>query len=228
MVKETPPKRKPKPKPKRTPRKIQTLGRTTTESVHKHTGKHWDDWIRILDKAGCRHMKFSEITKTLKKFRIGRWWEGAVAMGYEMHIGRRIEGRNQKGEYALTATKTLPIARAKLWEFLISEEGQLAWLRPLTPLQEITPKAQFEVEGGIFGEIRTQKEPERIRLRWQDTEWPKASTLNLGIAANEPNKSILYFMHEALPSPRLREQMREYWKQRLEDVRRDLEKRHLI
>lgn len=203
---------------------IAAIGKVTAESVYKATKKTWDEWVPILNKAGAKNMTFREITKFLaKKYKLGTWWQGAVAAGYEIHIGRRIEGRNQKGEYSVTATKSIKLNRDAIWDFITSEAGQALWLRPMTPIEDFAPKTQFEVEGGIYGEIRTLKPPERLRMRWQDTEWPKPSVLNIGIAQHRPNSSILYVMHEALASPRLREQMREYWRERLEEVKRAIE-----
>src|SRR5688572_1797323 len=77
---------------------IEKIGKVKSESVLKCTGKSWAQWIAILEKAGARWMTHKEIVAFLKKYKLSQWWQQGVATGYEMHIGRKAEGRNEKGE----------------------------------------------------------------------------------------------------------------------------------
>ncbi len=157
------------------------------------------------------------VSHLAKKYKLSLWWRQIVSSSYEIHIGRKIEGRNNKGEYATVATKTLSIEQKKLWKFLISSDGQQLWLKPIVPIK-FAPNQQFESDGGIFGEIRTLKAPERIRLTWQDSDWEKHTVVQV-ICHGRPNgKTMFGFQHEKLKDLRLKKQMLLHWKDVLERI----------
>lgn len=210
-------------KQKVSPKEVVTLlNKVTSKSVLKNTKKNWDQWIQILDDAGARNQTHKEIVAFLKKkYKLMIWWQQLVTSSYEVHIGRKIEGRNDKGEYATVATKTIAITQRKLWNFLMSPAGQKIWLKPLSPMK-ILLKEQYEAEGGIFGEIRTMKAPDRMRLTWQDSDWDKASVIQL-LCHERPNgKTMLGIQHEKLKDLRLKKEMLAYWKEVLNKLEMNL------
>ena len=197
---------------------IKKLGMYSTESVKKHTGKSWDQWIQILDKAGAHLLSHQEIVALLKKkYKLDPWWQQGVTGGYEIHSGRRVFGQNSKGDFATTSTKTLNITPKNLWKLLLTDEGLQCWLKPLSEFG-LTKGEAFETEDGFFGEVRTVKAGLRARLKWQDPEWDKASIMQIYLAARPGGKCILVFSHENLSSARLRESMKERWKEALEAI----------
>ena len=205
-------KRKTKSTLKSKPVVIEKIGITKTESVMKHTNKNWDEWVEILSKVGAHQWAFKEIVAFLKKkYKLTPWWQYVITMGYEIHIGRRMEGQNQKGRYTVTATKTAPLGQKKLWTFLTSEEGLNIWLKPLSPVN-FKAKTSFEVPGEIYGEIRTMKAPTRARLSWNDQDWDKTTFVQLYLAPRNKDKCLLAFQHENLMDARAKEKMRLYWK----------------
>ncbi|MFS4458999.1 SRPBCC domain-containing protein [Bdellovibrio sp. HCB2-146] len=203
--------------------KITKIGRVSAESVVKGTGRNWDEWIAILDKNGARNQTHQEIVAFLaKKYKLTAWWQQGVTTAYEIHIQRRAEGRNTKGEYMLTSTKTLKCDAKKLWKFLVSNEGVAIWLKPLSPVK-IKPGEPFETETGAYGEIRTMKAPDRIRMTWQEPEWTKKSVLQVWVVGRANGKSILVFNHEQLRDGRLRHQLKEHWMDVLVAVKEQVE-----
>jgi len=199
-------------------KKIEKIGKVSSASVAKGTGRGWTEWMDILRKAGAGHMDHQTIVALLKrKYKLTPWWQQGVTYGFELHSGRRLEGANLKGQFSAMGSRTFSLSQKKLWRFLISEEGQNLWLKPLSPL-EFKPKRMFEAEGGIFGELRTMKAPERARLTWQDTEWPKPSILQIAVIPREGEKSILVFQHDVLKDGRLRVQMKRHWKSVLDEM----------
>jgi len=183
--------------------------------VLKGTGKNWDQWMKLLDQAGAGYWNHQEIVAHLKrKHRLTAWWQQGVTLGYEYHKGRRIEGMSLKGTFSLTATKTLPLPQAQVWKLLVSSKGQVHWLKPLSPLK-IATKASFECDGGIFGQVRTFKAPLRLRITWQETEWPKPSTVQIHVVSHRKDKSVLVITHEGLKDGRLRTELRAHWKKTL-------------
>ena len=189
-----------------------------TESLVKHTKKSWDQWIDLLNKSGARNLDHGEIASHLKKkYKLTPWWQHAVAWGYEVHIGRKVEGRNAKGRWSLTATKSLHRSSKDMWRYLTSEEGQAVWLKPLDPLS-IEPKVAFETSDGFFGEIRTIAKARRIRVSWSDPEWDRPSYVTLMIVHRPGAKCLLAFMHGEIPDSRTRDQLRVRWRDVLEEV----------
>lgn len=184
----------------------------TSASVKKGTGKSWDQWIEILDRLGAREMTHRNIVLHLqKKYRLTPWWQQGVTLGYEIHIGRRVEGQNGKGLFTTTTTKTLKAPASAVWKWLNSAEGQSLWLKPLSEFK-LKPKAVFETEEGVFGEVRTMLVNRRARLRWQEDTWERPSILQIYLVPRKNGTCILCFTHENLATGRLRLQMRDYWR----------------
>lgn len=199
--------------------KITKIGKVSSQSVLKCTGKNWDQWIALLNKANAKKWPHREITMLLKKkYKLSPWWQQGVAMAYELHNGQRVEGRNAHGYYSTVATKTFPLKSEAAWNFLTSETGMDAWLNPLSPFTWKVGQG-FEVDGGIFGEIRTLKHGARARLTWQEAHWLKPSVLQIHVVPREGDKCMLVLQHEKIPSANLKEKLRNQWKAALSNLR---------
>lgn len=192
--------------------------RISSASVEKHTGKNWAQWFQLLEKQGASQMKHQALVAHLvRKYKLSLWWRQMVATGYEIHIGRKVEGRSEKGTWSLTVSKSILASQKRLWDFMISDEGQALWLKPLTPFTLIRG-ANFEIEGGQFGELRTFKKPDRLRLRIEDTELEKPWTFNVWTVKRPQDKSILVFTPEGLPTARMRQELRVVYRQRADEI----------
>lgn len=188
------------------------VGKVTTGSVFKGSGKHWKEWIRILDKKGARAWSYGEIVAFLKKtHKLTPWWQHGVALGFEIATGRRKEGQDAKGKYMVTATKSFSLTSQKIWTLLVSEAGVQIWLSPLAPIK-LRPGTAFETKDGFFGEIRTLTQPRRIRLMWQDPEWEKHTFLELLLVNRPGKKSILVFNHTGLKDAESKARLGERWR----------------
>src|SRR5687768_10050998 len=96
------------------------VGRVSSESVRKHTGKDWKTWVRLLEAAGARNLPHGEIVALLKKkYRLTPWWQQGVALGFEIATGRRRPGQDAKGKYMVTATKSLSVDAKAAWKRLV-------------------------------------------------------------------------------------------------------------
>ncbi|MEK7357274.1 MAG: SRPBCC domain-containing protein, partial [Bdellovibrionota bacterium] len=191
---------------------VEKIGMYKSDSVKKHTRKTWDEWISILTKAGAERLEHGEIANLLKKkYKLTNWWQHVVAGGFEIHIGRKVEGRNAKGRWSLTATKSIHYAAGDVWKFLVSDEGQRTWLRALDPVT-IEPKTTFETDDGFFGEIRTMKKGERVRLSWNDPDWDRHSFVQMYLVKRPAEKCLVAFMHTDLPDASARDRLRQRWK----------------
>ena len=201
---------------KKLPTQFKKIGRVTTASVEKGSGSSWDEWISILTKAGAKSWTHQEIVQWLaKKHKLTPWWQQGVTLGFEIATERRIEGQNQKGEYTVTATRTIALSPPALWRLLASPVGLAAWLQPLSTFR-LKAKAEYECEGDVFGEVRTLVAGRRVRMTWQETDWPKPSVFQLGLVARPGKKSILYISHDGLKTVHEREVLRARWKSGLD------------
>lgn len=197
---------------------LEKIGRVTSASVLKSTGKEWDAWVKILNLAGARHWTHGETAAFLaQKYKLSLWWQQGVAHGYQLAIGNRMEGRDLKGNYSTAASRTLKIDQKALWKFVTSKAGGAMWLKPLSPVAFIKGGA-FETEDGFFGEIRTLKSPERLRLSWHHDEEEKATVLQVNMIDRPNKKSVLVIQHTELKDKRLRDEMCERWKKALAEI----------
>lgn len=195
------------------------IGKVSTESVFKHTGKHWRQWIPLLEKAGAASWSYHDTVAFLaKKHKLTPWWQHGVALGFEIAQGRRKTGQDAKGHYMVTATKSLRCSAAQAWKIIASREGIATWLKPLDSELELKPKAQFETTDGFFGEIRTVAKARRVRMYWQDPLWEKHTVLELMLAAPSPGKVVLVFNHTALRDTRSQASLRIRWKSICEEI----------
>jgi uncharacterized protein YndB with AHSA1/START domain len=77
--------------------------------------------------------------------------------------------------------------------------------------RETFENSGFDGEGA-FGEIRVVTKGKQVRFRWQDPEWEKPSTCVVGVHPREGEKCTIVFSHDDLPSTRVKESARAYWK----------------
>jgi hypothetical protein len=190
------------------------------ESVKKGSGKNWQEWRKLLDKAGAADWPHKQIVAYLTtKYKLTPWWRQMVATGYEIMIGKKVEGRNSKGEYSVTVTKTMPFNVKILWKILNSEEGLAVWLKPFGKFK-LKAGAPFECEGGIFGEVRTLTTGKRIRIKLQTDEEEKPTILQINLVSKPKEKSLLVFQHEKLINGRLRTEIRARWRQAADELAR--------
>jgi uncharacterized protein YndB with AHSA1/START domain len=192
---------------------IDRIGRVTNESVLKCTGRGWNEWISVLDRAGAKSWPHSELVAWLSsKFKQSPWWRQVVAGCYEIHHGKRVEGRSAKGLYSLAATK---LPQKEAWTLLASEAGLAAWLEPFATFS-FKKGSAYEVDGGVYGAVRTVKAPERLRFSWQEEPWAKASVVQLGVVKRPGRKCVVTITHEGIPGETTKAKLRARWKKGLE------------
>lgn len=197
---------------------FEKIGKVSSASVSKGTGKSWKQWVEILGDAGARAWTHQEIVAVLrKKYRLTPWWQQGVAHGFEVAIGRRQAGQDLKGNFMVTTTKSLPWDAKRVWKALMSEAGQKVWLKPFSQIK-IAPKVQFETEDGFFGEIRTMKVNRRLRMFWQDPLWEKRTVVELMMAGQMATKTILVFNHTGLTDRKTQTAMRARWRKAADQV----------
>jgi uncharacterized protein YndB with AHSA1/START domain len=120
------------------------VGSVTEDAMRANTGKTWEEWFKILDKAGARMMDPDEIAVLLQKQTgLSHWWSQRVALAY-------ARGEPLAKRYEVTLTKIVAVPRATIWE---------AWHDSAT-LAQWLPDARFEVSKEV--------PPKLLQLDWPD------------------------------------------------------------
>ncbi len=194
---------------------IKIIARTKTESVQKHTGKNWDQWISILKKAGGDFWEYKEIVSFLQtKHKLSMWWQQIVANGFQVHTGVRQVGENSKGMYSVTMARNLKHPLIHVWKKFASTEGIQIWLNPMGEFS-LNIGAQFEIADGIYGELRTMMSQRRVRMKWINEDWPKTTYIQFNLHEFKPGKCMIVVSHGDLANAKIKEEMRLFWLERI-------------
>lgn len=207
--------------------KYEKLNKISSEAVEKATGKGWDEWVEIIDKAGGAKMTHKDIAKMIdekgwlanRSLKSAGWWCQMITVGYEYAKNRRAVGETQEQGFEIGVQKMIYVPIDTLWNFIVSSKGIKLWLGDIDNLN-LENGYKYKTKDGIEGEVRTIKKQERIRLTWKKREWDKPSTLQLTLSCprNTQDKTNLRFHQEKLTSKEQREQMRKHWQGVLEKL----------
>jgi len=121
-----------------------------SEAVKKRTGKGWDEWFRILDRAKAHAWPHKEIAKWLGAAQgVPGWWAQMVTVGYEQARGLRKVHQTAAG-YQASASRTIAAPIGRLYRAWADARARGAWLgkRALT--------------------VRTARPNRSMRITWED------------------------------------------------------------
>jgi uncharacterized protein YndB with AHSA1/START domain len=163
-------------------------------AVKAKTGKSWDEWIAVLDKAGAMKMAHPEIATYLhEKQGVPDWWSQMVTVGYEQAKGLR--GKHQVvGGYQISVSKTLEAPLPAAYKAWADDKARMRWL----PGEAIT--------------IRKANLNKNLRVTWSDGK----SSLDVRFYEKGGAKSQVVVQHDKLPNAAQAERMKAYWKEALE------------
>jgi len=164
------------------------------KAVKEKTGKTWSKWFAILDKAGARTMKHSEIAAYLyEKKKVPGWWCQMVAVAYERARGLRKTHETTTG-YSISRSKTLDVPIKTLF----------------AAFSDIKKRAQWLPRNSIV--IRTATPTKSMRIGWSD----KKTIVAVNFYEKGSGKSQVVVQHDKLPDATHAKQMKEYWGKRLD------------
>lgn len=173
------------------------VGTLTDDAVKAKTGKPWDEWCKIIDRAGGRMMDHGEIALLLQeRMGLSRWWSQMVAVGYENERGIRQDQRGEPLVKRLTVTlsKTVPVPPPAVWA---------AWQDPVT-LERWLPDAKFEVA-------------KTVPLKTLYLDWPGGTRVTVRFYERS-GKTRLVVSHGKLDEGDA-ERLQEYWAEALDRLR---------
>ncbi|MFN2513596.1 MAG: DUF4287 domain-containing protein [Pyrinomonadaceae bacterium] len=175
--------------------------RMSDEAVKAKTGKNWNQWFTILDKAGAKEMSHQEIVKFLNsKHEVGPWWQQMVTVTYEQARGLR-DKHEKPGGYQISVSRTLNVPLANLYKAVANEKSRSSWLP----------------EDGLV--LRKATANKSIRVTWKDGK----TSLEISFYAKGDGKSQIVAQHSKLPDAKAAAKMKTYWSKALDRLREAVE-----
>jgi hypothetical protein len=170
--------------------------RVGDEVLRARTGKTWEEWFPILDKAGAKKMNHLEIFNVLQeKFKVPGWWAQMVAVGYEHSRGLR-QIYESCGGFSANVSRTLAIGVNPLFAACADDKKRATWLK------------------GDSLVISTARPGKTIRGAWNG-----ASRLEIRFYPKGMAKTQVVIDHMKLSSGSEVEKMKAFWAEKLERLR---------
>jgi len=96
-------------------------------AVIARTGKSWDQWFKVLDKAGAAKLGHTGITKLLAETRqVGPWWQQMVTVEYERARGLRAKHETASG-FSVSTSKTFATDVSALYAATADARRRRKW-----------------------------------------------------------------------------------------------------
>lgn len=118
------------PAGKRSPTKAAGM---SGEALRKRTGRDWDEWLALLDRAGAMGLDHRGIVARLVEAGVGAWWCQMIAVGYEQARGKRVVNQRCDGSFQASVSKTLDAPLGEAWAAWTGP-GRDSWLAPDGPI----------------------------------------------------------------------------------------------
>jgi uncharacterized protein YndB with AHSA1/START domain len=176
--------------------------RLSDASVKAKTGKTWNEWFAILDRAGAEKMGHSEIAGYLStKQGVGPWWQQMVAVTYEQARGLRKLHQRPDG-YQISVSRTIAAPLEKLYKSVTNKKTRDAWL----------------AEDGL--EVRKATANKSMRSTWNEGK----TNVEFNFYGKGDQKSQVVVQHSKLPNEKASAKMKAYWRAALDRLSALVEK----
>ena len=186
---------------RRTPKTVSPV-RSNEARLEEKTGRGYDEWFKLLDKAGAKDKKHSEMVKWLStEHGVDGWWCQHLTVAYEQDRGLRAPGQKFDGTYSISASKTVEASIKKLFDAFENQDVRESWL------------------GEYDFEIRTTRPSKSITARWEDG----STRLTIAFIDKGKAKSQVALAHERLPDAQQADEIKAFWRERLVLLKKLLE-----
>lgn len=181
--------------------KVGKANRISSDAVRAKTGKSWDEWFALLDKAGAGAMTHKEIARYIHD-RLGcpPWWSQMVTVGYEQERGLRVPNQGCDGGFQVSVSKTVAVPVAELYRAVADVRRRSRWLPDVKlTVRKATPNKSMRVTG------------------------PDETNFDIGFFAKGPAKSQISLEQRKLPDLKAVERQRAWWTAALERLKAAVE-----
>lgn len=166
----------------------------SADAVQKATGRTWDEWTTLLDKAGCKKMSHKEIVAVLAEHGVGPWWQQMVTVGYEQARGLRVKHETTAG-FSVSRSKTLDVPIADAFAAWNDKRKRRKWLADL----DFT--------------IRKATENRSLRITWKDE-----TSVEVMFYVKGKGKCQVTVQHSRLKNEKVAAKMKAYWGERMDNL----------
>src|SRR5262245_38306938 len=116
-----------------------TAAGISDEAVKSATGKPWNEWFKLLDKAGAAKMDHRTIAAFLHDdLKCPPWWSQMVTVAYEQERGLRERHQSPDG-YKVSVSRTLETTAAALDKAWRDQRVRNGWLSESIEIRKTTP-----------------------------------------------------------------------------------------
>lgn len=165
-----------------------------SEAVARATGRAWDEWLKVLDRAGAKAMPHKDIAVMLsRKFAVPDWWSQMVTVGYEQARGLRAVNQSSRG-FAATASRTVGTSVGKLYD---------AWNDPRL-------RSRWLLDAPV--EVKRSTGAKSMRMTWT----AGGSSVEVGFFAKGAGKSSVQVQHGKLPTAAAVLKQKAFWRDALD------------
>lgn len=172
--------------------------------VFEATGKHWLEWVAILDAWGARDHRHPEIVEYLShEHGVAPWWRQAVTNGYERAVGIRKKHQQSTG-FTVYASKTFDLALDALFDAFVDDDIRAGWL----------------ADGAMSVRLRGTQRGKVARFDWGGD----ASRVMVTFEGKGPGRATAHVAHERLPDAAAGEAAKVAWRARLAALKSHIER----
>ena len=174
--------------------------RMSDEAVKAKTGKKWNQWFTILDKAGAKKMTHQEIVKFLNsQHEVGPWWQQMVTVTYEQARGLREKHEKPAG-YEISVSRTIEAPVSKAFKAWTDEKTRKAWLPSNLAIRKAT----------------TNKS---LRITWEDGK----TSVAVAFLPKGTGKCQVVAQHSKLSDAKAAARMKTFWADALDRLKTMIE-----
>ncbi|MCE3259602.1 MAG: hypothetical protein K0S12_1243 [Bacteroidetes bacterium] len=172
----------------------------TDKLLTEKTKKPMEHWFRELDKKGAKDMKHAEIFDLVINMgglvSLGHWNQNLLTTSYEWDRGLKERGQKENG-FEVSVSKTIGVPVTILYSSFTDSKIRTKWLK-----EKIT--------------IRKSTLNKSARVTWNDGD----TSLSIDFYPKDKTKSQIVVQHQKLPDSKAAERMKEFWKKKLEQLKK--------
>lgn len=171
------------------------------QAMRDATGRDWAGWLTMLDEWGALDHTHTETARYLvDEHGISGWWSQAVTVGYERARGMRRLHEVSSG-FAVGANRTIAVALQRASDAFTDAALRRKWL-PDVDLRQRTTKPGWSAR----------------------FDWPKdGSRVVVYFVPKADDRTQVSVQHERLPDSDAAERMKSFWRERLTELKKQLE-----
>lgn len=152
---------------------------------------------------------------------MGEW----LTVKYGQLLGRIPVGVTKDAGVQIGVRKTIKVEKEKVWDYLTSPQGLPLWIWDVSEFR-LQKGYEFKSKEGICGKLTVVLPFRKLRMKWKLPEWEKPSRLQLYLLPTDSGKTTIAIHQEMLDDVYVRELMRRFWADKLEQIKNYLEGRN--